>query len=83
VIEAEHRFYGESVPVPPYSTQRLQLLTPQQSLADTARFILFIKNQYNIPNAKVVTFGGSYPGWLSAMMRIRLEDLLNVLRRGN
>jgi hypothetical protein len=77
VVEPEHRFYGESQPWPKYSTATLQLLTPQQALADTAQFIQWIKHEYNTPNSPVLTIGGSYPGWLSAMMRIRYPEVVD------
>jgi hypothetical protein len=77
VVEPEHRFYGESQPFPQYSTQTLQLLTAQQALADTARFIQYIKAEYKSPNSPVLTIGGSYPGWLSAMMRIRYPEVVD------
>jgi hypothetical protein len=79
IIEPEHRFYGESQPAPPYDTHRLQLLTPQQALEDAATLIGFIREsrgcsgEGTTPRCPVVTFGGSYPGWLSAMMRLRCK----------
>ena len=40
VIEPEHRFYGESMPMPVGDDNgELGLLTPMQALADTAEFI--------------------------------------------
>jgi hypothetical protein len=81
VIQPEHRFYGESQPLPPpWSADDLELLTPQQALADTAVFIDARRVAHNCslrpgPNyCPVVTFGGSYPGFLSAMMRLRCNQ---------
>jgi hypothetical protein len=34
IIEPEHRFYGTSQPIPPFDTQRLELLTAPQALED-------------------------------------------------
>eukprot|EP01126_Amoeba_proteus_P027853 TRINITY_DN2756_c0_g1_i20.p1 TRINITY_DN2756_c0_g1~~TRINITY_DN2756_c0_g1_i20.p1 ORF type:complete len:332 (+),score=49.04 TRINITY_DN2756_c0_g1_i20:645-1640(+) len=77
VVEPEHRFYGTSQPYPTYSINDLSLLTPQQALADTARFILWIKEQYKSPESLVLTIGGSYPGFLSAMMRLRYPAVVD------
>jgi hypothetical protein len=64
VIEPEHRFYGESQPQPPYDTQKLSLLTPQQALEDAVTLIVAIQKQRNCSSTDdtrcpVVTFGGS------------------------
>jgi hypothetical protein len=77
VIEPEHRFFGASVPVAPYDTANLSLLTAQQALADAAAFIEAQREEFGCsgqdgtPRCPVITVGGSYPGWLSAMMRLR------------
>lgn len=68
---------------PEYSTQTLQLLTAQQAVADYARFIQYIKEEYNTPNSLVLTIGGSYPGWLSAMMRIRYPEVVDFAYAGS
>ena len=44
------------------NTDTLQLLTTEQALADLANFIIAMNQQYNFPNPRWVTFGGSYPG---------------------
>ena len=74
VIEPEHRFYGESTP----DASRLELLTPQQALADTARLVRATQASRNCSLSRqsrsycpVFSIGGSYPGFLSAMLRLR------------
>lgn len=63
VVEPEHRFYGTSVPVAPYDTHSLQLLTPAQALEDAATFILHMQDAHNCtglggqPRCPVVTVG--------------------------
>eukprot|EP00771_Trimastix_marina_P001251 gnl/Trimastix_PCT/2308.p1 GENE.gnl/Trimastix_PCT/2308~~gnl/Trimastix_PCT/2308.p1 ORF type:complete len:515 (-),score=188.89 gnl/Trimastix_PCT/2308:102-1646(-) len=65
----EHRYYGESQPFGDLTTEHLRYLSSQQALADLA---MFIQNRTQIhANATVFTFGGSYPGSLSAWFRIK------------
>lgn len=66
------RFYGESMPVQVGEDGTgLELLTSQQALADTADFIRMHQRLRNCTArgtpgyCPVVTFGGSYPGFLS------------------
>jgi len=60
-----HRFYGQSMPLGKPTIENLRYLNTRQALADVAEFILFIKEQYNLKNAPLITFGGSYSGSLS------------------
>ena len=89
VIEPEHRFYGTSQPVPPFDTRRLQLLTAQQALADAASFIEHTRFERNCtgrggqPRCPVITVGGSYPGFLSAMMRVRYPEVVDMAYAGS
>ena len=85
IIEPEHRFYGASQPSPPYDTDRLALLTAQQALADAALFIQAAREARNCtgergsgPRCPAITVGGSYPGWLSAMMRLRYPAVVDM-----
>jgi pimeloyl-ACP methyl ester carboxylesterase len=84
VIEPEHRFYGESQPTgEDISNKALELLTPQQALADMATLILATQSKYNCTAAHkircpVVTIGGSYPGFLSAAMRLRYPAIVDM-----
>ena len=87
VIEPEHRFYGESLPFGnnSFSNTNLQLLNIPQALADTANFITSIRLQYNCSldstnenYCPVITVGGSYPGCLSALMRIRYPNVVQI-----
>lgn len=79
VIEPEHRFFGESLPFGNASLtpRHLTLLTPQQGLADAIALIVDVRARHNCTPGgtpgycPVYTFGGSYPGFLSAMMRLR------------
>ena len=52
-ITLEHRFYGESQPLPTLDIQNLVYLSSEQALADAARFATYIKTLY--PNATQVS----------------------------
>jgi pimeloyl-ACP methyl ester carboxylesterase len=84
VIEPEHRFYGASQPLPPYSTQSLQLLNPAQALADAAALLTSLRQRLKCsglngePRCPAVSVGGSYPGFLAAMMRIRYPNVVDM-----
>ena len=86
VIQPEHRFYGTSNPAGPAPFDRLslRLLTPQQALADAATLILAKQNENNCTAhgtqnyCPVITVGGSYPGFLSAMMRLRYPAVVDM-----
>jgi hypothetical protein len=77
VVAVEHRFYGESYPTADGSTSNLSLLTSQQALADFANFALYIRNKYRVdPSARLISFGGSYSGALSAWFREMYPDIV-------
>lgn len=87
VIEPEHRFYGTSQPYgssASFTGEHLSLATPQQALADTAAFIKANQKDYGCTDrgtpgyCPVITVGGSYPGWLSAMMRMRYPAIVDA-----
>jgi hypothetical protein len=72
----EHRFYGNSLPVPidEITNEDLRdLLTPAQALADAVRLIKHKQEELGCgPRGSpdycpVMTVGGSYPGFLSGM----------------
>ncbi|CAL2052809.1 unnamed protein product [Caenorhabditis brenneri] len=75
VFDLEHRFFGDSWPIPDMETSSLRYLTTQQALADLAFFIESMNQQYGFKNPRWVTFGGSYPGSLSAWFRQKYPQL--------
>ena len=75
LVNVEHRFYGDSYPTADSSTANLRFLSSEQALADLARLISFLKDEYETPASKVVTFGGSYPGDLSAWFRLKYSSI--------
>jgi pimeloyl-ACP methyl ester carboxylesterase len=85
VIEPEHRFYGTSLPLgaDSFTNEALRLATPQQALGDIANFIKGMQDEYGCTArgtegyCPVITIGGSYPGWLSAMARLRYPAVVD------
>jgi pimeloyl-ACP methyl ester carboxylesterase len=86
IVEPEHRFYGTSNPAgpAPFTGDSLRLLTPQQALADAAKLIVAKRSEFNCTApgtagyCPVITVGGSYPGFLSAMMRLRYPAVVDM-----
>ncbi|EAR86585.1 serine carboxypeptidase S28 family protein (macronuclear) [Tetrahymena thermophila SB210] len=82
VICVEHRFYGVSQPFgqgqDAWTVDHLKFLTVDQSLADLAYFISYIKaNNFLRINDRnpFITVGGSYPGAMSAWFRYKYPHL--------
>lgn len=79
VLHPEHRFYGISQPLAYNASvpELLQLLTPDQAMADMLQLTNHYRkmlgcsmkrsSKYYCP---IMTTGGSYPGFLAAMMRL-------------
>jgi hypothetical protein len=93
VLEPEHRFYGKSKPVNvrrSYGSTdedpRVKLLTPEQALHDAMTLLDHVRtNQLNCSRDRfspdycpIITVGGSYPGWLSAMSRIMFPHIVDM-----
>lgn len=71
----EHRYYGDSFPVPDLSTPNMRFLTTEQALADQAYFSQNIKfpglEDKDLTSASVphIAYGGSYAGAFVAFLR--------------
>ncbi|KAL7306780.1 hypothetical protein TKK_0001142 [Trichogramma kaykai] len=72
----EHRYYGRSRPTEDMSTDNLQYLSVDQALEDVAHFINIKKKEKDLPDAKVIVFGGSYAGNMAAWIRIKYPHLI-------
>ena len=71
----EHRYYGQSKPTEDMSAENMRYLSSRQGLEDLGHFITAVNNNHNL-TAPWITFGGSYPGSLSAWMRLRFPHLV-------
>jgi len=69
----EHRFYGDSQPMPNWNLTSLTYLSSEQAMSDLAYF-LGSMNMDN-PARQTIVIGGSYPGALSAWFRSRYPHL--------
>ncbi|KAJ2373692.1 hypothetical protein IW150_003493 [Coemansia sp. RSA 2607] len=87
VVAIEHRFFGQSNPLPDLSTTSLAYMTLDNSLEDFAQFIRALKQtpQTIFPsvsgtpvNSTVVFTGGSYGGSIAAWMRAKYPDLVSA-----
>lgn len=76
----EHRYYGDSFPVPDLSTPNMRFLTTEQALADQAYFSQNIKfsglEDKDLTSASVphIAYGGSYAGAFVAFLRKLYPD---------
>ena len=72
------RYYGYSIPVPSFSTENMKFLSSQQALADLANFVGGFYEAHDLcPYMnRLITFGGSYPGMLSAFSRQKYPHLV-------
>ena len=93
VIQPEHRFYGASQPIPineiqftpEYANITKRLMTTEQALWDAVRLVRHTQgvlgcalDRDSISYCPVITVGGSYPGFLSAMMRLQHPDVVDM-----
>jgi pimeloyl-ACP methyl ester carboxylesterase len=82
----EHRFYGKSWPNPsPNNNDLKRLLSPSQAMKDLVRLVKHKQYELGCSPDKdsasycpVVTIGGSYPGFLSAMLRLVHPDAVDI-----
>ena len=86
VIQIEHRFYGPYPPVKDATvSDLLELLTPQQAMADMVRlgkeFKKELKCSYHRDSSNycpIITVGASYPGNLAALLRLVYPDFVDI-----
>ncbi|KAJ1652876.1 hypothetical protein GGF38_005260, partial [Coemansia sp. RSA 25] len=85
LVAIEHRFFGNSNPMPDLSGASLKYLTLENTLEDFAQFIRVAKEKPSslfktavAANSAVVFVGGSYGGALAAWMRALYPDLVTA-----
>ena len=77
MVALEHRYYGFSNPFDDFSTEHLKWLNSEQAVGDIATFHSLISTQYKLTTTnKWITYGGSYPGMLAAIARLRYPHLI-------
>lgn len=72
----EHRFYGKSMPTDDMKASNMRYLSSRQGLEDLATFITAMNSKHNL-TGPWVSFGGSYPGSLSAWLRLKYPHLIS------
>lgn len=77
LLALEHRYYGPSTPNDDRTTQNLRFLNSEQALGDIAAFHTHITEEFGLSSSnRWVTWGGSYPGMMAAMARLRYPHLI-------
>ncbi|XP_034117630.1 putative serine protease K12H4.7 [Drosophila nasuta] len=72
----EHRYYGESKPLPDLSNENIKYLHVKQALADLAHFIRTKKATYEgLSDSKVIIVGGSYSATMVTWFKKTYPDL--------
>lgn len=79
MLALEHRYYGPSTPFDELTNENLVWLNSEQALGDIASFVQMVDGKYETTSAnKWVTWGGSYPGMMAAMARLRFPHLIHA-----
>lgn len=79
LLSLEHRYYGPSTPDNDRSTENLRFLNSEQALGDIAHFHQEMSEKFELTSAnKWVSWGGSYPGMMAAMARLRFPHLIHA-----
>ncbi|EQC35917.1 hypothetical protein SDRG_06663 [Saprolegnia diclina VS20] len=79
LVFAEHRYFGQSMPVRRANSSNGQYavhLSSQQALADFAVLIAHLRETLPAPRSPFVAFGGSYGGMLAAWLRLKYPHLV-------
>jgi Serine carboxypeptidase S28 len=90
-VAIEHRFFGKSIPLSlgentfPDHTDLHQLLTPNQAILDAVHFVQYKRRELGChlhrghPDyCPVISVGGSYPGFLAAVLRMVHSDIIDI-----
>ncbi|XP_034486001.1 putative serine protease F56F10.1 [Drosophila innubila] len=75
VITTEHRFFGQSIPIRPLSTENLKYQTVNQALADVNNVIKVLKTEDKYKRSKVVISGCSYSATMAVLFKKLYPDV--------
>lgn len=76
----EQRYFGDSRPRQDLRVENLQFLTMQQSVADIATLVSFIRaNYYGATNSRVILWGRGYGGNLAVFARQKYPHLVDAV----
>jgi len=87
VVQTEHRFYGTAQPLgrDPRNEDLAKYFTPEQAVQDNIKVIQHVRKQLNCSTNKyekgycpVITIGCSYPGFLSAILRLAHPEIVDI-----
>lgn len=87
VLQIEHRFYGPYHPIPNATNDELlDTLTPHQAMADMIQLTQHVRysefgcspHRSSARYCPIVSVGGSYPGFLSALFRIVYPNVVDI-----
>jgi serine protease 16 len=79
ILALEHRYYGESHPLPDLSLENMKWLSSRQALADIAQFHSYILETYGLSEQnRWIAFGGSYPGMLAGWVRMKYPSKVHA-----
>lgn len=80
IVAIEHRYYGNSYPVPDLTDENMVYVSSHQALADIAAIHAGLSKEYSLTPSvnKWFTFGGSYPGMMAAWMRLKYPHLIHA-----
>jgi len=76
LVFAEHRYFGKSVPFGKDATKHMRYLSTEQTLADYAVLITYLKAEWR-RDVPVIGFGGSYGGMLGSWFRMKYPQFID------
>jgi len=77
VVFAEHRYFGESIPILDGVDNCIAYLSSEEALADYAALVSRMRREWGAENSAVIAFGGSYGGMLASWMRIMYPSAID------
>ncbi|XP_062123870.1 putative serine protease K12H4.7 [Drosophila sulfurigaster albostrigata] len=77
ILTTEHRFYGESIPIKPLSSENLsKYQNVKQALADVVNVIKVLKEEDKYKDSKVVVQGCSYSATMATWLKKLYPDVI-------